>query len=60
MTTEFGRVKCWISTERLRQKEVVGKETGMVYNVKATTTTPAGRPKAKAAGENVRKGVRGG
>ena len=39
MTTEIGRVKCWISTERLRQKEVLGRETGMVYNVKTTTTT---------------------
>ena len=38
MTTEIGRVKCWISTERLRQKNVLGKETGMVYNVKTTTT----------------------
>ena len=39
MTTEIGRVKCWISTERLRQKEVLGRETGMVYNVETTTTT---------------------
>ena len=39
MTTEIGRVKCWISTERLRQQEVLGRETGMVYNVKTTTTT---------------------
>ena len=39
MTTEIGRVKCSISTERLRQKEVLGRETGMVYNVKTTTTT---------------------
>ena len=38
MTTEIGRVKCWISTERLRQKEVLGRETGMDYNVKTTTT----------------------
>ena len=30
---------CWISTERLRQKEVLGRETGMVYNVKTTSTT---------------------
>ena len=39
MTTEIGRVKCWNSTERLRQKEVLGRETGMVYNVKTTTIT---------------------
>ena len=41
MTTEVGRVKCWISMERLRQKKVLGRETGMVNNVKtmATTTT---------------------
>ena len=30
--------RCCISTERLRQKEVLGRETGMVYNVKTTTT----------------------
>ena len=46
MTTEIGRVKCWISTERLRQKEVLGRETGMVYNVK-TTTTDYYRPTSK-------------
>ena len=40
MTTEIDRVKCWISTERLRQKEVLDRETGMVFNVKTTTTTP--------------------
>ena len=39
MTTEIGRVKCWSSTEGLRQKEVLERETGMVYNVKTTTTT---------------------
>ena len=39
VTTEIGRVKCWISTERLAQKEVLDRETGMVYNVKTTTTT---------------------
>ena len=39
MTTEIGRVKCWISTERLRQKDVLGRETGMVCDVKTTTTT---------------------
>ena len=39
MTTEIGRVKCWISTEGLRQKEVLGRETGMVYVVKTTTAT---------------------
>ena len=37
MTTEIGRVKCWSSTEGLRQKEVLERETGMVYNVKTTT-----------------------
>ena len=33
-------VKCWMSTERLRQKkkEVLDRETGMVLNVKPTTT----------------------
>ena len=38
-TTEIGRVKCWISTEGLRQKEVLDRETGMVYDAKTTTTT---------------------
>ena len=42
MTTEIGRVKGWSSTEGLRQKEVLlDRETGMVYNVKTTTTTTA-------------------
>ena len=39
VTTEIGRVKCWISTEGLRQKEVLDRETGMVYDVRTTTTT---------------------
>ena len=30
---EIGRVKCWFSTEGLRQKEVLDRETGMVYIV---------------------------
>ena len=38
MTTEIGRVKCWISTERLRLKEILDRETGMVFKVKITTT----------------------
>ena len=36
---KIGRVKCWSSTEGLRQKEVLERETGMVYNAKTTTTT---------------------
>ena len=39
MTTEIGRVQCWVSTEGLRQKEVLDRETEMIYNVKTTTTT---------------------
>ena len=42
VATEIGRVNCWISKEGLRQKEeVLGRETGMVYNVKTTTTATA-------------------
>lgn len=32
------RVKCWIGTERMRQVEVLNRETDMVLNVKTTAT----------------------
>ena len=46
MITEIGRVKFWISTERLGQKEVLDRDTGMVFS--ATTTTNCCVPSAVA------------
>ena len=36
MTTEIGRVKCWVSTQRLGRKQVLDRETGMACIVKTT------------------------
>ena len=41
MTTEIGRVKCWVRTKSVGQKDVLDKQTGMGLNVTTTTTAQA-------------------
>ena len=49
VATEIGRVHCWISTERSRQKEVLDGESGMFFYVKTPNNNNKEHVTAKKA-----------